>query len=123
MNHESALCKTNLVEIFRFTHSCEEPHHDPREEYCPKYSINFTEKDRFDLYVGKNKWLMTSKEVFFTKPDLVFRCRHFEEIPQDICFSVCFDENFVEEIRGVADVSLKNYKPAVKLNNRLAFIL
>lgn len=122
MNTEQELSKTKLIEIYRFTHSCDEPHRDPKEEWCGKYSINFTEKDQFGLRVGKNDWLMTTKEVFFTKPDLIFSCRHFEEIPNDICFSVCFDEKFVEEIRSVADINLKNYQPSISLNNRLSFL-
>jgi AraC-like DNA-binding protein len=122
MNHEQALCKTNLVGIYRFTHSCEEPHRDPKEEFCDSYSINFTEQDQFGLRVGPDEWLMTDKQVFFTQPGMVFRCRHFAEIPRDVCVSVNFDDGFVEEIRRAADLSLTNYRPALKLNNRLAFL-
>ena len=122
MNQVTTLFKSDSLDIHRFTHSSREPHQDPREEFIEKYSINFTEQGCYALQVGKEEYWMNSQTVFFSVPNLVFRCRHQEDFPQDRCFSVVFDEAFVEDARNLSDRWTLQNRPAFKITNRLWFL-
>jgi AraC-like DNA-binding protein len=122
MIHQQTLIETPLIRLYQVSHPSGEIHCDPDEEAAFEYSINFVEQGHFDLKVEKERWRMDERQMFLTSPALVFRCQHDEELPQDVCLSVCYDHDFAEEIRSTIEPALKQLRPALPLTNRLAYL-
>ncbi len=121
MTRFQPLVRSPLVVLGRFDHPPDEPHRDPRQEIAPGYAVSFVERGCFDLQVGKRRWRLAPGMLFLAHPGLVYRCRHFEEAPTDVCLSVGYTRNFVEEIRQTAKPGRR--PPAVlPLTNRLAYL-
>ncbi|HEV3467851.1 MAG TPA: AraC family transcriptional regulator [Pyrinomonadaceae bacterium] len=123
MNHVSTYIRTPLVTVSRFEHPGGEAHVDPQEEAASEYSVNFVERGSYFLQVGRRRWEMSATLVFVTRPGAVFRCRHRDETPTDVSFSVCYDAAFVRDVwrHGGAGraASPLNVAP---LTNRLAYL-
>ncbi|MDQ3803196.1 MAG: AraC family ligand binding domain-containing protein, partial [Acidobacteriota bacterium] len=98
MNRVQTYLASPLVKLSRFDHPAAEGHSDPAEECAGGYSINFVERGGFTLRTGRREWRMSPGMIFVTHPGLVFRCRHAEEVPQDVCFNVDYAEGFADEI-------------------------
>lgn len=123
MNHVRTYIKTSLVTISRFEHPAGEAHVDPVEEEAAEYSINFIERGSYFLQIGRRRWEMSAAQVFITEPGLVFRCRHPDETPKDVSFSVCYDDGFVREISGSERARHSSASLHVApLTNRLAYL-
>jgi AraC-like DNA-binding protein len=122
MIHQQTLIETPLIRLHQVSHPSGEVHHDPAEEEVFEYSINFIQQGHFGLKVETQSWRMDERQVFLTSPALVFRCQHDEEIPQDVCLSLCYDHDFAEEIRSTAEPALKQLRPALPMTNRLAYL-
>lgn len=122
MNRVQVYLASPLVTLSRFDHPADVAHSDPEEECSGGYSINFVERGGFTLRVGRGEWGMAAGAVFVARPGLVFRCRHAEEVPQDVCLSVDYAEGFADEI-GAPETSRRRTPPAVApLTNRLAYL-
>jgi AraC-like DNA-binding protein len=122
MNHLITYVNSPLVSLLRFEHGFSEPHRDPPEETVSYYSINVIERGSFTLHIGHQSWQMASGMVFNTRPDLRYHCRHADEFPQCVCFSISFKKNFADELlmnRRSAPNQLMHVAP---LNNRLAYL-
>lgn len=122
MNRFQPLVRSPLVVLGRFDHPPEEPHHDPRQETAPGYAVSFVERGCFDLQVGKRRWRLAPGMLFLTHPGLVYRCRHSEETPTDVCLSVGYTRNFVEEIRQSTKPGRHRLPAVLPLTNRLAYL-
>ncbi len=121
MNRFQPLVRSPLVVLGRFDHPPEEPHRDPRQEIAPGYAVSFVERGCFDLQVGKRRWRLAPGMLFLTHPGLVYRCRHSEETPTDVCLAVGYTRSFAEEVWEAAKPGHR--LPAVlPLTNRLAYL-
>ncbi|MCH7766271.1 MAG: helix-turn-helix transcriptional regulator [Acidobacteria bacterium] len=122
MNRFQPLVRSPLVVLGRFDHPPEEPHHDPRQEIAPGYAVSFVERGCFDLQVGKRRWRLAPGMLFLTHPGLVYRCRHSEETPTDVCLSVGYTRNFAEEVQQTAKPGSRRPPAVLPLTNRLAYL-
>jgi AraC-like DNA-binding protein len=114
MNMETTLAQSPLVALRRFAHSPQEPHRDPAGEASRAFTVNFIDRGGYEATAG-NRWQPFSSEmVFLTWPGLVYRCRHREEFPTDVCLSVEYGEGFAAE-------ALRPGRLVISLTNRLAY--
>lgn len=122
MNRFQPLVRSPLVVLGRFDHPPDEPHRDPRQEIAPGYAVSFVERGCFDLQVGKRRWRLAPGMLFLTRPGLVYRCRHSEETPTDVCLSVGYTRNFAEEVQQTAKPGRHRLPAVLPLTNRLAYL-
>src|SRR5688500_9313614 len=113
MNHFKELLQSDSVNVSRFYHSQCETHKDPKEECTHRYSLNFVEQGNFNIHIGKKSWLIDERSVFVAHPAMLFRCKHFEEIPKDVCFSIGFKEDFVDDIQNTEGFDIEQKAPVV----------
>ena len=122
MNTLTNYVSSPIVSISRFDHPKFTPHQDPQEETASDYSINFIEKGTYSLRVGTRKWHMSRSDVFITQPGMIFSCRHAEEFPEDVCFSVAYESQFLIQQNEWRSLLPKQSGCVVGLNNRLAYL-
>lgn len=122
MNYFKELLQSHSVNVSRFYHSPSETHQDPKEECTHRFSLNFIEQGNFKIHIGKKSWLIDERSVFVAHPAMVFRCKHFEEIPKDVCFSIGFKENFVDDIQNTEGFDITKKAPVVFRTNRLSYL-
>jgi len=120
MNHQDVLRETSVLRLARFSHPQDQPHHDPREETSPEYSINFVESGTFDVQAGRQSWRLYPGMVFLARKGLAFRCHHDEEIPRDICLSLMPAASLVAQNGDNWKAIWKTC--AVRSTNRLAYL-
>jgi AraC-like DNA-binding protein len=122
MNYFKELSEGDSFHVSRFYHSQSETHKDPKEECTHRYSLNFIEQGNFKIHIGKKSWLIDEGSVFVAHPAMVFRCKHFEEIPKDVCFSIGFKEHFVDDIQNTEGFDIAKKAPVVFRTNRLSYL-
>ncbi len=123
MNQLITYLRTPLISLTRFVHPAEEAHVDPEEETATNYSVDFLERGGYDLQVGRSKWRMSPGLIFFTRPELTYRCRHETETPTDVSFSVGFDSRFLRDAaHEAAPPRLAAARSVIRLTNRLAYL-
>ena len=122
MNRLTPLVRSSLVSLSRFDHPAEETHRDPREEVSCDYSVNFLEHGCFALTIGRRHWQLTPGMLFVTYPGLVYRCRHFEGRPTDICLSVSYSSRLANEILQTTRSGMRALYQIARPTNRLAYL-
>lgn len=122
MNIVTRLFGSSLVEVDQFHHPADKVHRDPDEERASGYSISWVEKGSFDVTIDRRQWRVDSGVVFVTWPDLVFRCHHVDETPNDVCLSMEYDRKFVDDICRAENINPERFCAVVPLTNRLAWL-
>lgn len=124
MMRMQTITTTQLVHLARFDHPREAIHHDPKQERAPHYSASFVERGQFDLRIGGRSWRLAPGMIFITRPGLVYRSRHPEPIPTDVCLSVMYSTTYMEAVhRTGGDGSGRTQGPwVVQPTNRLAYL-
>ena len=119
MNRVATIMRTELIGVERFDHPADHVHRDPPEEVSGAHSLSFLERGTFDVAVGRRRWRLRPGMVFRTWPGLTYRCCHLEKTPADICLTVSYQPDFVEEIQGRAH---RNTAVVASPTNRLAYL-
>lgn len=122
MNRFLPILTTPLVMIGRFDHPEAMEHSDPREEISDCHSVNFVERGGFALHAQRSQWRLESGMVFASGPDQVYRCRHQERHPSDVCLTVGFEPAFAEEAVRSAGTQSKAGFHVRRKTNRLAYL-
>jgi AraC family transcriptional regulator len=122
MNRLKHLVRSPQISVLRFDHQPDAIHHDPKEETCEQYAINFVESGSFELFTQKTNWPLFSGSVFISRPGAVHRYLHREPIPSDCCISVSYSRTFVEEAKRADHLVLADAPPAIPPTNRLGFL-
>jgi AraC family transcriptional regulator len=122
MNRLEQLVRSPQVCVLRFDHQPDAVHHDPKEEICQDYAINFVESGSFELFTQKRSWTLSPGTIFISRPGAVHRYLHREQIPSDVCISVSYSRRFVEEARRADHLVLADAPPAIPPTNRLGFL-
>jgi len=86
------------VSVNRFDHPPHEAHEDPEEEVGSRWSIAFVLSGSFDVEVASKRRRLRRGSVLLTRPGLVFRCRHADQCPTDVCLSIAFAPDAVSGI-------------------------
>lgn len=116
MNRETTIARTPLVTLRRFDHPAGVAHRDPREEIAPVFSLNVVERGTYDLTAGRTRHRFSPGMIFATRPGLSYRCRHRQEMPDDVCLSIAYTEEPVREAGIPAALPV-----ALPPTNRLAY--
>jgi AraC-like DNA-binding protein len=122
MNHQRIYVTSPLLSLSRFDHPGSAPHRDPFEEIARSYSVSFIEKGNFSLRIEDRRWQMSRGKVFLTYPGMIFRCRHAEEFPEDVSFSVTYSNRFFDHQDDLRSVISKRTECVAALDNRLAYL-
>jgi AraC-like DNA-binding protein len=122
MNVTTRLFGSSLVGLDHFHHPADSAHFDPDGERASGFSIAWVERGQFDVTVELNRRRVDSRSVFVTRPDLIFRCHHDEEIPTDVCLSMEYDSGFVEDICRSENLKSEQVNTVVPLTNRMAWL-
>ncbi|MGH9603860.1 MAG: helix-turn-helix domain-containing protein, partial [Terriglobales bacterium] len=122
MNRFIPIVATPLVRVGRFDHPEGLEHCDPSEEVSDCHSVSFVERGGFALQAKRREWRMVAGMILASGPGEVYRCRHQERHPSDVCLTVGFDPAFAEEAAysagRPANMGLRIRRPA----NRLAYL-
>ena len=122
MNRLEHLLQTPHLCVRRFDHP---PGTEPcgtEEEVCQDYAIHFVEKGSFQLTVEKTRWLLFAGAVFLSRPGAVYRYDHEDGPPSDVCLSVIFSRQFVDEPSRAEHLLPTNVPAVLAPTNRLAFL-
>lgn len=123
MIRTQVLARTPLVCLARFDHPASQAHRDPEEEITSEYSINFVERGQFELQARRRQWRLSPGCATVTPPGFIYRYRHQERFPSDVCLSVIYDENFFDDFQARATgTGRKNAPWVVPPTNRLTHL-
>src|SRR5262249_33315519 len=111
---QTTLAQSPLVSLKRFEHTAELAHRDPPEEQSSCWTVNFIERGTYEVLEGRRWHTLSPQKIFVTWPGLIYRCRHREEVPRDVCLSV-------ELTEGLASDAPIPRTVAVAVTNRLAY--
>jgi AraC-like DNA-binding protein len=107
--------------VGRFDHPRDHVHRDPKEEVAFDYSVNRVDSGGFALDIDGLHWELSPGDLFLTYPGMIYRCRHRESVPTDICTTVaCLPQVEPEEISAFHH-SARNL-PVRRPNNRLTYL-
>ncbi|MGH9579264.1 MAG: hypothetical protein ACRD3R_17635, partial [Terriglobales bacterium] len=122
MNRFIPILATPLVRVGRFDHPPGLEHRDPSEEISDCHSVSFVECGSFALSAKRHEWHMQAGMVLASGPGEVYRCRHQERHPSDVCLSVGFEPAFAEETAHDAGASANMGLRIRQQTNRLAYL-
>ncbi len=122
MNRVIPILATPLVKLDRFDHPQGMEHHDPSEETADCHSVSYVERGSFVLRVARSEWRLQAGMLLASGPGEVYRCRHQERRPSDVCLSVGYDPGFAEEALHTAGVPAQPGFRVRTLSNRLAYL-
>ncbi|HJQ26925.1 MAG TPA: AraC family transcriptional regulator [Blastocatellia bacterium] len=122
MNRLEYLLRSSQVTIRRFDHQPDAVHADPEEEVCQDYAIHFVEAGSFQLSTGGKHWTLSPGSVFISRPAAVHRYTHPQSVPSDVCLSVVYARQFVEEVGHEDGLLPPGVPTALPATNRLAYL-
>ena len=122
MNRFLPIVATPLVMVGRFDHPQDLEHHDPSEEIADCYSVSFVERGGFLLKTKRREWHMESGMILASGPGEVYRCRHQERHPSDVCLSVGLEPEFAEEAARAAGARAKLGLRVRPQTNRMGYL-
>jgi AraC family transcriptional regulator len=102
MNRIVKIFETASLVIERFDHRPDCVHRDHDKEMTTDAAVTFVQSGSFTLLEGKTSWTFRPGDVLLSTPGTVRRYRHFEECPSDVCLSICFTPETVEDAFGAS---------------------
>lgn len=95
MNRYTPLHHTADLTVNRFDHPPHEVHEDPECEVASRWAIAFVRTGTFEIEAKGVRRALRPGSVFLVHPGLMFRCRHGEQCPTDVCTSIGFSDQSV----------------------------
>jgi len=120
MNRFTAHFRTPELSIGRFDHPQNDSHQDPEEENCLEHSINLVERGSFSVCLGRNCWQLGPGDLFLTRPGMVYRCHHHEDVPTDSCLTVSYAALRRREGADLARIAAE--RVVLKATSRAAYL-
>lgn len=102
MNRITAVFQSESVTIERFDHPRHYVQCDHDLEATRDVAVTFVERGRFSIHEGKEFWHFQHRDVLVSVPGKFRHYRHFEECPDDVCLSISFAPDVVEDGLGRA---------------------
>jgi AraC-like DNA-binding protein len=102
MNRTTAVFRSASVTIERFDHPAHRVHSDQDSEITHDVAVTFVEGGRFALQESRSTWTFQIGDVLVSTPGIPRCYRHFEECPDDVCLSISFVPESVEDALGNA---------------------
>jgi AraC-like DNA-binding protein len=100
MNRIVTVFESASVSIERFDHPAHRVHCDTDLEMTKDVAVTFVESGSFVLQESKTSWTFQPGDVLVSIPGVLRRYRHFEECPDDVCLSISFTPETVEDALG-----------------------
>lgn len=100
MNRIVKIFESTSVVIERFDHAPDRVHSDHDEEITKDVAVTFVQSGSFALLEGKTSRTFRPGDVLLSRPGRVRRYHHFEECPSDVCLSISFAPETVEDALG-----------------------
>ena len=100
MNRVVTVFNSALVVIERFDHPAHCVHSDYQAEHTKDVAVTFVERGIFALEESGKPWTFRAGDVLVSIPGRLRRYRHFEECPDDVCLSISFAPETVEDALG-----------------------
>ena len=119
MNRHQVSRAGHLVRVGLFDHPGGQPHVDPMEETAEGWSVNLVCTGSFRIDNRHTPYVVGPHSVFVTHPGMVYRCRHDEDYPTDVCLTVDVAPELALEALGREQSRLPPVRP---LSNRLGYL-
>jgi hypothetical protein len=100
MNRVVTVFNSASVIIERFDHPAHCVHCDSEAERTKDVAVTFVERGRFALTEGGKSWTFRAGDVLVSTPGRLRQYQHFEECPEDVCLSISFGPETVEDALG-----------------------
>lgn len=100
MNRATPIFEGKSVAIERFDHPKNCFHKDPESEQTEQNVVTFIERGAFELMEDRQWWLFSPGDVLVSSPGLRRKYHHFESCPDDVCLSVTFANEVLEDALG-----------------------
>lgn len=100
MNRVARVFNSGSVVIERFDHPAHCVHCDHEPERTEDIAVTFVEGGRFALEEGGKSWTFRAGDVVVSTPGRLRQYQHFEECPDDVCLSISFAPETVEDALG-----------------------
>jgi AraC family transcriptional regulator len=105
MNRVATIFSSASVIIERFDHPAHCVHCDVEAERTKDIAVTFVETGSFALEEGGRSWTFRGGDVLVSAPGILRQYRHFEECPNDVCLSISFAAETVEDALGRSRVT------------------
>lgn len=100
MNRAATVFNSASVIVERFDHPEDRVHCDHDSEITQDVAVTFVERGSFALQERRANWAFERGDVLVSVPEIVRRYQHFEECPDDVCLSISFAPDTVEDALG-----------------------
>ncbi len=102
MNRATTLAQNSLARIFRFDHPSGMEHRDEAVEPSNSYAVSFVEHGSFSVVRSQESWTFQEDDVLLSYLGDCEKYHHATRTPDDVCLSVNFAPEVVEEMLGKA---------------------
>jgi AraC-like DNA-binding protein len=121
MNRATPIFEGKSFAIERFDHPENCFHKDPESEQTEQNVVTFIERGAFELIEDRKSWLFSPGDVLVSSPGLMRRYRHFELCPDDICLSVTFEPEVLDDALGKLARNTSPPKVSASIASNFAF--
>jgi AraC-like DNA-binding protein len=125
MSRARQLFQSELITVERIDHSRPVPGGDCADCESDRHSINFVERGRFSIMVGRRRWTVGRADLFVTVPGMAYRCRQHvasENALHGVCLDVCFSDVSRDPVAGMRVGGLREHTPVIAVNNRRTYL-
>ncbi len=116
------LFRDSRFRVARYDHPASVPHSDPEREEAEAFAISFVEQGSFRVHRGREAWRLARGSMFVTRPGMRYRCSHESRRPDDVCLSLRFSPDLVDEAVSASGRRWDDVVPVAPLTNRLAYL-
>ncbi len=100
MNRVKTIFQGKSLVVERSDHPEHCFHRDPESERTEYITVNFLERGGFEMMQGKEWWTFSRRDVLVSTPGLKRRYRHFHACPDDVCLTITFTPQVLEDALG-----------------------
>lgn len=100
MNRVQTLHRSPSLIVERFDHPEHMAHTDEGPEITQSIVVTFVQHGDFELLENRKRWTFNQFDVLVSRPGIPRRYLHRHECPTDVCLSLCFSPELVEEALG-----------------------
>ena len=100
MNRVHTIFQGPSLIVERFDHAEHCFHRDEGPEVTQSIAVTFVESGDFEIVEANERWRFNQLDVLLSVPGTPRTYRHFLECPTDVCLTLCYAPEIVEEALG-----------------------
>jgi AraC-like DNA-binding protein len=100
LNRVANLFESPTLIVERFDHAEGHVHRDEGEEVTQFFALTFVEEGEFEIVQARERWGFGRSDVLLSTPGTPRAYRHPRECPDDVCLTLCFAPELMEEALG-----------------------